>query len=74
MCVCVLSCIWLFVSTHQAPLFVEFYKQEDWSELLFPIPGELPNPGIKLVSLASPALAGRFFTTVPSEWNWEDTC
>jgi len=47
---------------------MEFYKQEDWSELLFPIPGELPNSGIKLVSLASPALAGRFFTTVPSEW------
>ena len=34
---------------------MEFYKQEDWSELLFPIPGELPNPGIELVSLASPA-------------------
>ena len=31
----------------------------------FSPPGDLPDPGIKLVSLASPALAGRFFTTVP---------
>jgi len=29
----------------------------------FPTPGDLPNPGIEPVSLASPALAGRFFTT-----------
>ena len=31
----------------------------------FPTPGDLPNPGIELLSLASPALAGRFFTTAP---------
>ena len=31
----------------------------------FPSPGDLPNPGIKPTSLGSPALAGRFFTTVP---------
>ena len=31
--------------------------------LPFPSPGELPNPGIELTSLVSPALAGRFFTT-----------
>jgi len=53
---------------------MEFHRQVDWSELPFPVPGDLPDPGIELVSLASPALAGRFFTTVPSEWNWEDTC
>ena len=35
-------------------------KQEYWSGLLCPSPGDLPNPGIKL---ASPALAGGFFTT-----------
>ena len=35
-----------------------FPRQEYWSELLFPSPGDLPNPGIKPVS---PALAGRFF-------------
>ena len=31
----------------------------------FPIPGDLPNPGIEPASLASPAMAGRFFTTAP---------
>ena len=39
---------------------MEFSMQEYWSELPFPSPGDLPNPGIKLVS---PALAGLFFTT-----------
>ena len=33
--------------------------------LPFPTPGDLPDPGIKSTSLASPALAGRFFITVP---------
>ena len=33
--------------------------------LPFPTPGDLPNPGIKPMFLASPALAGRFFTTAP---------
>ena len=33
--------------------------------LPFPPPGDLPDPGIKLTSLLSPALAGRFFTTEP---------
>ena len=40
-----------------------FPMQEYWSGLPFPSPGDLPNAGIKLASLASPALAGRFFTT-----------
>ena len=47
---------------HQAPLFMEFPRQEYWSGLPFPTLGDLPNPGIKLTSLASLALAGRFFT------------
>ena len=34
-----------------------------WSGLPRPLPGDLPNPGIEPVSLVSPALAGRFFTT-----------
>ena len=50
----------------QAPLSIEFSRQEYWSGLPFPTLGHLPNPGIKPVSLASPTLAGRFFTTVPS--------
>ena len=49
----------------QVPLPMGFSKQGYWSGLPFPPPGDLPNPGIKLMSLVSPALAGRFFTTVP---------
>ena len=41
------------------------FRQEYWSGLRFPPPGDLPNPGIELASPASPALAGGFFTTVP---------
>ena len=44
-------------------LFMEFFMQEYGSRLPFPIPGDLPNPGIKPMSLASPALTGGFFTT-----------
>ena len=49
--------------THQAPLSTGFPKQEYWSGLPFPPPGDLPDPGIELTSLVSPALVGRFFTT-----------
>ena len=45
------------------PLSVGFSRQEYWSGLPCPPPGHLPDPGIKLTSLTSPALAGRFFTT-----------
>ena len=48
---------------HHAPLSMGFSRQEDWSGLPFPIPGDLCNPGIEPESLGSPALAGRFFTT-----------
>ena len=44
---------------------MEFPRQEYWSGLPFPSPGDLPNPGIELESLFSPALAGGFFTTEP---------
>ena len=37
-------------------------KKEYWSGLLFPTPGDLPNPGIEPQALVSPVLAGRFFT------------
>ena len=49
----------------QTPLSMEFSKQEYFSGLPLPTPGDLPDPGIKTASLASLALAGRFFTTVP---------
>ena len=47
---------------HQAPLSMEFSRQEYQSGLPFPSPGDLSDPGI---TLASPTLAGRFFTTEP---------
>ena len=50
---------------HQASLSMGFPRQKHWSGLLFPFPGDLPNPGIKPASLALPALAGGFFTTEP---------
>ena len=40
--------------------------QEYWSGLPFPSPGELCNPGMEPMSSVFPALAGRFFTTVPA--------
>ena len=62
-----LSHVWLFVTpwtvAYQAPLSMRFSRQEYWSGLPFPTPRDLPDPGIKPESLASPALAGRFFTT-----------
>ena len=48
---------------HQTPLSMEFPRQEYWSGLPCPPPGDFPNPGMEPASLA---LAGRFFTTEPS--------
>ena len=67
MCMWVLSRVQLFVTpltvAHQAPLSMGFYRQEYWSGLPFPSPRDLPDPRIKPTSIASPALAGGFFTT-----------
>ena len=49
----------------QASLSMGFSRQEYWSRLPCPPARDLPDPGIKPASLASPALAGRFFTTEP---------
>ena len=46
----------------QAPLSMEFPRQEYWNELSFPSPRDLPHPGIKPISFKSPVLTGRFFT------------
>ena len=61
------SCLTLQPIGHslQTSFSMEFLRQEYWSGLPFPTPENLPNPGIKLVRLAFPALAGGFFTTVP---------
>ena len=68
-CVCLLSHIQPFVTQWtvacQAPLSMEFSRQEYWSRLSSSPPGDLPNPGIKPTSLASPTLAGGFFTAEP---------
>ena len=47
---------------HQAPLFMGFPKQEYWSGLPLPSPGDLPDPGIEPTY---PALTGELFTTEP---------
>ena len=47
---------------HQVPLFMAFPRQEFWSGLPFPSPGDLPDPGMEPVP---PALAGGFFTFEP---------
>ena len=67
---CAISCfsrVQLFVTPWsvacQAPLSMGFSRQEPWNGLPCSLPGDLPNPGIKPASLASPALASRFFTT-----------
>ena len=72
-CVCVCVCVYSVVSNYfvtpwtvacQDPLTMEFSRQEYWSGLLFPSPGDLPDPGIKPMS---PPLAGGLFTTAPPE-------
>ena len=59
-----LNHVWLFPTpwtvTHQAPLSMQFSRQEYCSGLPFPTPGDLPKPGIKPASLT---LAGEFFIT-----------
>ena len=40
---------------HQAPLSMGFSRQEYWSELPFPLPGDIPNPGIEATSPAPQA-------------------
>ena len=53
----------LWTGVLQAPLSMEFSRQEYWNVLPFPSPGDLPDPEIEP---GSPALAGGFFTTAPS--------
>ena len=58
----VLLFVTLWTLAHQAPLSLGSPRQEQWSELPFPSPGDLSDPRIKP---AFPALAGEFFTTKP---------
>ena len=71
------ACVWVLSLSHvqlfvtpwavacQTPLCMEFSSQEYWNGLSFPTPGNLPDPGIEPSSLVYPALAGRFFISVP---------
>ena len=52
-----------WIVARQTPLSMGFSRQEYWSGLLFPLPGDLPNPGTEPAFLVSPALAGGYFTT-----------
>ena len=61
-------CVTLLTVTCQAPLSMGFSRQEYWSGLPCPPPGDLPKPVIESVTLMSPALASRFFN---SSTNWE---
>ena len=62
-----LSCVQLFATlwtiAHQALLSIGFSRQEYYSGLPYPLPGDLPNPGIEPRSLMSPEWAIKFFTT-----------
>ena len=51
--------------TLQVPLYMGFSQQDYWSRLPFPSPGDLPDPRIEPMFLASSALADGFFTTEP---------
>ena len=62
-CSVVSNSVKLWTVACQAPLSMEFPKQEYWSALPFPSPGIFPTQGFEPVSLESPALAGGLFTT-----------
>ena len=66
-----LSHVWLFVTPWtvvcQAPLTMGFSRQEYWSGVPFPSPGDLPNPGIKL---CSPSLQQILYNWAPRMQNW----
>ena len=71
----VLSCVWLFetpwTGVHQAPLYMEFSRQEYWNGLPFPPPADLPDPGIRPASPVSPALQADSLPLKPSG-NWKN--
>ena len=77
MCICFMECVLrcfscirlfetLWTVDRQVPLSMGFSRQEYWSGLSYPPPGDLPDLGIEPMPLISPVLAGRFFATVRS--------
>ena len=71
MCTNCFSHVCLFMTpwtvAFQAPLSMGFSRQEYWSGWPCPPPGDLPDPGIKHISLKPPALASGFFT-ISATW------
>ena len=83
-CVCVCVCVWvlscfsclqlfatLWAVVLQAPMSMGFSRQESWSRLPFPPPGDPPSLGIEPMFVMSPALAARFvcfFLTTSVTW------
>ena len=65
----------LWTAARQALLSMEFSRQEYWSGLSCPPPGDLPHPGVEPMSLPSLALAGGFFTAIAA-WDapYINTC
>ena len=61
----ILLVVTLWTVARQASLSIGFFRQEYWSGLPCPPPGDLPDPWIKPASLMSPALAGEIFTIEP---------
>ena len=60
---CVQLCVTSLTVARQAPLSMGVSRQEYLSGLSHPPQKDLPDPGIEPMSLTSPALASRFFTT-----------
>ena len=82
---CVRLCVTLWTVAYQAPLNTGFSRQEYWSGLPWPPPGDLPDSWIEPMSLTSPALAGglpfvaQLVKNPPAMWetrirslDWED--
>ena len=78
MCACTVAhCIWLFVTpwtvANQAPLSMQFSRQEYWSGLSCPPPGNLTDPGIEPIFPAISCIGRRiffFFLTTSTTWKW----
>ena len=62
-CVLVMQSRLTLCKSQTVPLSMGFSRQEFWSGLPFPSPGDLPNPGIEPTSPEAPASEGGFFTT-----------
>ena len=65
-------CATLWTVARQAPLSTGFSREEYWSGLPFPPPGDLPDPGIEPTSLMFPSLVCGIFTT-SATWKAQNT-